>query len=96
MMQLEHFDDFTLASSCVRFISEIEAVCQHWMFDGTKNLLVKGTVLLDDSDNLSKVASETKFDWTVLSLCIIWMQSRDLDSVGIILFYNIVALVLLG
>ncbi|XP_058764166.1 uncharacterized protein LOC131637585 isoform X3 [Vicia villosa] len=58
---LEHFDDFTLASSWERFISEIEAVCRLWMSDGPKNLMVKGAVLLDDSGNLYKVTSETKY-----------------------------------
>ncbi|CAI8596976.1 unnamed protein product [Vicia faba] len=58
---LEHFDDFTLASSWERFISEIEAVCRLWMSDGPKNLLVKGAVLLDDYGNLYKMTSETKY-----------------------------------
>ncbi|KAI5408541.1 uncharacterized protein LOC127084496 isoform X1 [Lathyrus oleraceus] len=58
---LEHFDDFTLASSWERFISEIESVCRLWMSDGPKNLLVKGAVLLDDSGSLYKVTSETKY-----------------------------------
>ncbi|KAL0452060.1 UNVERIFIED_CONTAM: hypothetical protein Slati_1184100 [Sesamum latifolium] len=38
--QFEHFDDFTLASSWERFISEIEAVCRQWLADGPKNLLL--------------------------------------------------------
>ncbi|KAL0340635.1 UNVERIFIED_CONTAM: hypothetical protein Sradi_4580300 [Sesamum radiatum] len=38
--EFEHFDDFTLASSWERFISEIEAVCRQWLADGPKNLLV--------------------------------------------------------
>ncbi|XP_012571330.1 uncharacterized protein [Cicer arietinum] len=58
---LEHFDDFTLASSWERFISEIEAVCRLWMSDGPKNLLEKGAVLLEYSGNLYKVTTETKY-----------------------------------
>uniref|UniRef100_A0A2P2M4S1 Uncharacterized protein n=1 Tax=Rhizophora mucronata TaxID=61149 RepID=A0A2P2M4S1_RHIMU len=38
--ELERFDDFTLASSWERFISEIEAICRQWQSDGPKNLLV--------------------------------------------------------
>ncbi|GKV08413.1 hypothetical protein SLEP1_g20043 [Rubroshorea leprosula] len=38
--ELEHFDDFTLASSWERFISDIEATCRQWLADGPKNLLV--------------------------------------------------------
>ncbi|RDX95002.1 Rab3 GTPase-activating protein catalytic subunit [Mucuna pruriens] len=60
--ELEHFDDFTLASSWERFISEIEAVLRLWMSDGPKNLLEKGAVLLEDSGNLCKVKSEMKYD----------------------------------
>ncbi|EYU38059.1 hypothetical protein MIMGU_mgv1a0010621mg, partial [Erythranthe guttata] len=37
--EFQHFDDFTVASSWERFISEIEAVCRQWLADGTKNLL---------------------------------------------------------
>ncbi|KAJ6895852.1 hypothetical protein NC652_023334 [Populus alba x Populus x berolinensis] len=37
--QLERFDDFTLASSWERFISDIEAVCRQWLADGPNNLL---------------------------------------------------------
>ncbi|KAG8390532.1 hypothetical protein BUALT_Bualt01G0093300 [Buddleja alternifolia] len=37
--KFEHFDDFTLASSWERFISEIEAVCRQWLANGPKNLL---------------------------------------------------------
>ncbi|KAL2317452.1 hypothetical protein Fmac_031328 [Flemingia macrophylla] len=38
----QHFDDFTIASSWERFISEIEAVCRIWMADGPKRLSAKG------------------------------------------------------
>ncbi|KAI4305343.1 hypothetical protein L6164_028714 [Bauhinia variegata] len=58
---LEHFDDFTLASSWERFISEIEAVCRLWMADGPKNLLEKGAVLLENSNNFYKVKFEMKY-----------------------------------
>ncbi|XP_054818850.1 uncharacterized protein LOC129318225 isoform X2 [Prosopis cineraria] len=58
---IEHFDDFTLASSWERFISEIEAVCRLWMADGPKNLLEKGAVLLESFNNLYKVKSEMKY-----------------------------------
>ncbi|GAU27645.1 hypothetical protein TSUD_125910 [Trifolium subterraneum] len=63
---LEHFDDFTLASSWERFISEIEGVCRLWMSDGPKNLLVKGAVLLEDSDNLYKVIAPQSASGVVL------------------------------
>ncbi|KAI9118123.1 hypothetical protein K1719_010455 [Acacia pycnantha] len=58
---IEHFDDFTLASSWERFISEIEAVCRLWMADGPKNLLEKGAVVLESYSNLYKVKSEMKY-----------------------------------
>ncbi|XP_028768976.1 rab3 GTPase-activating protein catalytic subunit isoform X2 [Neltuma alba] len=58
---IEHFDDFTLASSWERFISEIEAVCRLWMADGPKNLLEKGAVLLESFSSLYKVKSEMKY-----------------------------------
>ncbi|KAG9158686.1 hypothetical protein Leryth_023116 [Lithospermum erythrorhizon] len=59
--EFEHFDDFTLASSWERFISEIEAVCRQWLADGPKNLLEKGAVSLDFKKNLYKVGSELKY-----------------------------------
>lgn len=58
--ELEHFDDFTLASSWERFISEIEAVCRQWMADGPKNLLKKSAIQLESSKDLFKVKSELK------------------------------------
>ncbi|XP_021851525.1 uncharacterized protein [Spinacia oleracea] len=60
--ELERFDDFTLASSWERFISEIEAVCRRWMADGPKNLLEKGAVLVGTSKNLYKAKCELKHD----------------------------------
>ncbi|PIN14383.1 hypothetical protein CDL12_12992 [Handroanthus impetiginosus] len=59
--EFEHFDDFTLASSWERFISEIEAVCRQWLADGPKNLLVKSAVLMDPLKDLYKVKSEFKY-----------------------------------
>ncbi|KDP45778.1 hypothetical protein JCGZ_17385 [Jatropha curcas] len=59
--ELERFDDFTLASSWERFISEIEAVCRQWLADGPKNLLAKGAVQLDFSEKLYKVKFELKY-----------------------------------
>ncbi|KAL5580672.1 hypothetical protein UlMin_013114 [Ulmus minor] len=56
----EHFDDFTLASSWERFISEIEAVCRQWMADGPKNLLKKDAVQLEFAKDLFKVKSDLK------------------------------------
>ncbi|KAG4206757.1 hypothetical protein ERO13_A03G026800v2 [Gossypium hirsutum] len=58
--EIEHFNDFTLASSWERFISEIEATCRQWLADGPKRLLEKGAVHLDSSDNIYKVKSELK------------------------------------
>nr|XP_043636993.1 rab3 GTPase-activating protein catalytic subunit isoform X2 [Erigeron canadensis] len=59
--EFEHFDDFTLASSWERFISEIEAVCRQWLAIGPKNLLEKGAVSLGEPKNLYKVKSELKY-----------------------------------
>ncbi|CAK7330473.1 unnamed protein product [Dovyalis caffra] len=59
--ELERFDDFTLASSWERFISEIEAVCRQWHANGPKNLLEKGAVKLDFSQKLYKVKFELKY-----------------------------------
>ncbi|KAH9701885.1 Rab3 GTPase-activating protein catalytic subunit [Citrus sinensis] len=59
--EFERFDDFTLASSWERFISEIEAICRQWLADGSKNLLEKGAIQLDSSKNLYKAKSELKY-----------------------------------
>ncbi|XP_021642328.2 uncharacterized protein LOC110636792 isoform X2 [Hevea brasiliensis] len=59
--ELERFDDFTLASSWERFISEIEAVCRQWLADGPKNLLEKGAVQLEFSQKLYRVKFELKY-----------------------------------
>ncbi|XP_077243416.1 rab3 GTPase-activating protein catalytic protein [Tasmannia lanceolata] len=58
--KLEGFDDFTLASSWERFISEIEAVCRLWLADGPKNLLDKGADCLGSPNHLYKVKFELK------------------------------------
>nr|KYP36355.1 Rab3 GTPase-activating protein catalytic subunit [Cajanus cajan] len=57
----QHFDDFTIASSWERFISEIEAVCRIWMADGPKRLSAKVAVPLGYSKNSYKVKSELKY-----------------------------------
>ncbi|OUZ99155.1 Rab3 GTPase-activating protein catalytic subunit [Macleaya cordata] len=59
--ELERFDDFTLASSWERFISEVEAICRLWLADGPKYLLDKGALCLDSQKNLYKVKSELKY-----------------------------------
>ncbi|KAM7496412.1 hypothetical protein LguiA_020826 [Lonicera macranthoides] len=59
--EFEHFDDFTLASSWERFISEIEAVCRRWLADGPKNLLEKGALHLGFSKNLYMVKFDLKY-----------------------------------
>lgn len=59
--EFEHFDDFTLASSWERFISEIEAVCRQWLADGTKNLLRKGAISLNITEGLYKVKTDLKY-----------------------------------
>ncbi|CAI0399895.1 unnamed protein product [Linum tenue] len=59
--ELERFDDFTIASSWERFISEIEAVCRQWIADGPKNLLEKGAMQLESSQNLYRVKFELKY-----------------------------------
>ncbi|XP_044482414.1 rab3 GTPase-activating protein catalytic subunit isoform X2 [Mangifera indica] len=59
--EFERFDDFTLASSWERFISEIEAICRQWLADGPKNLLEKGAVQLPSSKSIYKIKSELKY-----------------------------------
>ncbi|XP_057512067.1 uncharacterized protein LOC130794228 isoform X2 [Actinidia eriantha] len=59
--EFERFDDFTLASSWERFISEIEAVCRQWLADGPKNLLQKGAACLGSSKSLYTVKFELKY-----------------------------------
>lgn len=59
--QFERFDDFTLASSWERFISEIEAICRQWLADGPKNLMEKGAVCVDSSKSLYTVRFDMKY-----------------------------------
>ncbi|XP_022892669.1 rab3 GTPase-activating protein catalytic subunit [Olea europaea var. sylvestris] len=59
--EIARFDDFTLASSWERFISDIEVVCRQWLDDGPQNLLVKSAVPMDLSNGLYKVKSEFKY-----------------------------------
>lgn len=78
--ELEHFDDFTLASSWERFISEIEAVLRLWMSDGPNNLLEKGAVLLEDSGNLYKVKSEMKYAMKNYCMEFYFKTDPDVDA----------------
>ncbi|KAI3993514.1 hypothetical protein MKX01_002527 [Papaver californicum] len=73
----EGFDDFTLASSWERFISEIEAVCRLWLADGPKNLLEKGALCLGPQKNLYKVKSELKYGVKMYCLDYHFEISRD-------------------
>ncbi|GAB2274265.1 hypothetical protein Dimus_009030 [Dionaea muscipula] len=66
--ELERFDDFTLASSWERFISEIESVWRLWLVDGPKNLLEKGAAQVGTSDNLYKATTELKYDMKSYSM----------------------------
>ncbi|XP_020273747.1 rab3 GTPase-activating protein catalytic subunit isoform X2 [Asparagus officinalis] len=59
--ELECFDDFTVASSWERLISDVEAVCRQWMADGPINLKEKGAEFLDSRRNLYKVKRELKY-----------------------------------
>ncbi|KAI3994321.1 hypothetical protein MKX01_012578, partial [Papaver californicum] len=73
----EGFDDFTLASSWERFISEIEAVCRLWLAVGPKNLLEKGALCLGPQKNLYKVKSELKYGVKMYGLDYYFEISRD-------------------
>ncbi|XP_042509864.1 rab3 GTPase-activating protein catalytic subunit-like isoform X2 [Macadamia integrifolia] len=76
--ELEGFDDFTLASSWERFISEIEAVCRLWLADGPKNLLEKGAINLDSPKNLYKVKFEMKYN--MKSYCMEYFFEANSDG----------------
>ncbi|WVY93297.1 hypothetical protein V8G54_032385 [Vigna mungo] len=80
--EVEHFDDFTVASSwerCVSaFISEIETVLRAWMSNAPNDLLEKGPVLLEDSGNLYKVKSEMKY--AMKSYCMEFYFKTDPDG----------------
>uniref|UniRef100_A0A0D3FHA8 Rab3 GTPase-activating protein catalytic subunit n=1 Tax=Oryza barthii TaxID=65489 RepID=A0A0D3FHA8_9ORYZ len=58
--ELERFDDFTIASSWERFISEIEAICRQWLADGPNILTQKGAESVPSFDNLYVVKRELK------------------------------------
>ncbi|KAK7301624.1 hypothetical protein RJT34_12493 [Clitoria ternatea] len=77
---LEHFDDFTLASSWERFISEIEAVCRLWMSDGPSNLLEKGAVRLEDFGSLYTIKSEMKY--AMKNYCMEYYFETKSDDAG--------------
>ncbi|XP_031486194.1 uncharacterized protein LOC116254766 [Nymphaea colorata] len=57
----EGFDDFTLASSWERFISEIEATCRLWLADGPNNLVRKNALQVGSLKNLYKVKFDSKY-----------------------------------
>ncbi|KAL9679748.1 hypothetical protein QQ045_017614 [Rhodiola kirilowii] len=59
--ELGQFDDFTLASSWERFISDIEAVCRQWLIDGPEKLLEKGAVRWHSSHDLYKTKADLKY-----------------------------------
>uniref|UniRef100_A0A1D1YA05 Rab3 GTPase-activating protein catalytic subunit n=1 Tax=Anthurium amnicola TaxID=1678845 RepID=A0A1D1YA05_9ARAE len=61
LSELEGFDDFTVASSWERFISDIEAVCRLWMVDGPKNLMEKGVEYISYLKDLCKIKCELKY-----------------------------------
>uniref|UniRef100_A0A7N0RFL3 Rab3 GTPase-activating protein catalytic subunit n=1 Tax=Kalanchoe fedtschenkoi TaxID=63787 RepID=A0A7N0RFL3_KALFE len=58
---LGQFDDFTLASSWERFISDIEAVCRQWLIDGPEKLLEKGAVRWHPSHDLYQQKVDLKY-----------------------------------
>nr|CAD1841900.1 unnamed protein product [Ananas comosus var. bracteatus] len=60
-LTIERFDDFTIASSWERFISDAEAVCRQWLADGPKNLVEKGAERLGSQEKLCRVKCELKY-----------------------------------
>ncbi|XAR60768.1 hypothetical protein NMG60_11034265 [Bertholletia excelsa] len=78
--EFERFDDFTIASSWERFISEIEAVCRQWLADGPKNLLQKGAVPLGFSKSLFTVKFELKY--ATKSYCMEYYFEANNDGKG--------------
>ncbi|XP_020694288.1 rab3 GTPase-activating protein catalytic subunit-like [Dendrobium catenatum] len=58
--EIEGFDDFTIASTWERFISEIEGFCRLWFVDGHKNLLDKGAECLASRSNMYMIKCELK------------------------------------
>ncbi|KAM7258011.1 hypothetical protein ACFE04_013752 [Oxalis oulophora] len=75
--EFERFDDFTLASSWERFISELEAVCRQWLADGSKNLLEKGAVQVDFIKDMYTVKSEFKYALKSYSMEFFFQTSND-------------------
>ncbi|XP_062210932.1 uncharacterized protein LOC133912285 isoform X3 [Phragmites australis] len=73
--ELERFDDFTIASSWERFISEIEVICRHWFADGPKNLMQKGAERVPSFENLYVVKRELKHGKRVYSMEYHFMKS---------------------
>lgn len=79
--QFERFDDFTLASSWERFISEIEAVCRQWLANGPKRLVEKDAIHLGLSKNFYKVKSE--FKYAMKSYCMeYYFESKNDEKVA--------------
>lgn len=73
--ELERFDDFTIASTWERFISEIEAICRQWLADGPKNLMQKGAESVLSFENLCMVKRELKHGKRVYSMEYHFMKS---------------------
>ncbi|KAF8721400.1 hypothetical protein HU200_023112 [Digitaria exilis] len=73
--QLERFDDFTIASSWERFISEIEAICRQWLADGPKILMQKGAESVPSFENLYMIKRELKRGKRVYSMEYHFMKS---------------------
>jgi len=73
--ELERFDDFTIASSWERFISEIEAICRQWLADGPKILMKKGADCVPPFENLYMIKRELKHGKRVYSMEYHFMKS---------------------
>ncbi|KAL6644896.1 hypothetical protein ACP70R_016504 [Stipagrostis hirtigluma subsp. patula] len=75
--ELERFDDFTIASSWERFISEIEAICRQWLADGPKILMKKGAESVPSFENLYMVKRDLKHGKRVYSMEYHFMKSAN-------------------
>uniref|UniRef100_A0ACD5XKJ0 Uncharacterized protein n=1 Tax=Avena sativa TaxID=4498 RepID=A0ACD5XKJ0_AVESA len=73
--ELERFDDFTIASSWERFISEIEAICRQWLADGAKILMQKGAESVLSFENLYMIKRELKHGKRVYAMEYYFMKS---------------------
>ncbi|CAM0152926.1 unnamed protein product [Urochloa decumbens] len=73
--ELERFNDFTIASSWERFISEIEAICRQWLADGPKILMQKGAESVPSFENLYMIKRELKHGKRVYSMEYHFMKS---------------------